>query len=113
MAQPLPTDPAPRLRQLAELLRDADHLPPEALQTLADLLEELSTSVAPGGATSERHLAESVAHLVEALHQRHDTGFLAGARRRLEEAAVKAEAEAPVATGIVRRLIDTLANLGI
>ena len=46
----------------------------------------------------------NVAGIGEALYQYRD---------RLREAAVRAEVQAPVATGIVRRLIDTLANLGI
>lgn len=115
MSQPTPTDPASRLRELAQLLREADHLDPEAQQEFADILDELSESVVPGPESSEhhQHLAESAAHLAEVLHQPGDTGLIARARRRLEEAAVRAETEAPVATGIVRRLIDTLANLGI
>ena len=59
------------------------------------------------------HLAESSTHLVEALHRRHHAGLIAAAKERLEEAASRAEAEAPVATGLARRLIDTLANMGI
>lgn len=108
-----PADPASRLRHLAQRLREADHLDPEAQKSLADILDELSKSLVPGPESSEqhKHLAESAAHLAEALHQQRDTGLIARARRRLEEAAVRAEA--PVATGIVRRLIDTLANLGI
>ena len=64
-------------------------------------------------AVEAAHLAESSAHLVEALHRKHHAGLIAAAKERLEEAATRAEAEAPVATGLARRLIDTLANLGI
>ena len=56
------------------------------------------------------HVADSAAQLAQALHQRHDTRRL---RERLEEVALRAEAEAPVTAGIVRRLLDTLGNLGI
>lgn len=110
MAQPSSGDPA-RLRELAGLLRAADHLSPEAQQALADLVEELSGAL-PGTAASAQ-LAESAAHLAAALHEQKDPGLLERARQRLEEAALRAETEAPVATGVVRRLIDALANLGI
>lgn len=115
MSQPSPSDPSPRLRQLAQLLREAHHLDPEAQQSIADILDELSGALGPGSVSSadHAHLAESAAHLVEALHQQKDPGFLASARRRLEAAALRTESEAPVVTGIVRRLIDALANVGI
>jgi len=117
MSQPSTIDPAvsARLRQLVQLLRDTHHLGPEAQKSLADLVEELSGSLAScaPSASNQTHLAETTAHLVEALHQQKDASFLATAKKRLEEAAIRVEAEAPVATGIVRRLIDALANLGI
>jgi hypothetical protein len=117
MSQPSPIDPAvsARLRQLAQLLREAHHLKPETQQALANLVQELSGALASSApsAANQAHLVEGTAHLVEALHQQKHAGFLAAASKRLEEAAVRAEAEAPLATGIVRRLIDTLANLGI
>jgi Domain of unknown function (DUF4404) len=117
MSQPSPIDPAvsDRLRQLAQLLRDAHHLGPQARQSLAELVEELSQALAanPLSPASQGHLVEGTSNLVEALHQQQHAGLLASAGKRLEETAVRAEAEAPLATGIVRRLIDTLANLGI
>jgi hypothetical protein len=62
------------------------------------------------------HLGESTAHLAEAL-QHHgpspEPGVLAAARRRVEEAAAKAEAEAPIATGVVRQFIDVLGGMGV
>jgi hypothetical protein len=39
--------------------------------------------------------------------------MLGRARERLEEAVVEAEAQAPLAVGLARRLLDTLANIGI
>src|SRR5262245_33985352 len=73
MSQPSPTDPAvsARLRQLAQLLREAHHRGPEAQQELANVVEELSGALASGAtsAQGQAHLAETTAHLVEALHQ--------------------------------------------
>lgn len=100
---------------LAARLREADHLGPEAQAALSELLQELARAVDPAALRSAEavHLAESAAHLVEALHRPHQAGLLGRAKSRLEEAARRAEAEAPVLTGLVGRLIDTLANLGI
>jgi hypothetical protein len=117
MSQPSYTDPAvsARLRELAQLLREAHHLSPDARKSLAALVEELSGAMAvcPLSAPDQTHLVEDTAHLVETLHQQEHTGLLAAASKRLEETAVRAEAEAPLTTGIIRRLIDALANLGI
>jgi hypothetical protein len=113
MSQPAANDPAARLRELARLLRQTYHLGPEAQQSLANLVEELSGVLDVPSAPAQAHLADSTAHLVEAIHHQKDTGLLNAAKRRLETAAVRAETEAPVATGIVRRLIEALANLGI
>ncbi len=100
------------LHELARLLRTAHHLEPEAQQALADLVDELSGVLTQTEvpAPEMAHLAESTTQLAQALHQRHDTRRL---RERLEEVALRAEAEAPVTAGIVRRLLDTLGNLGI
>jgi hypothetical protein len=117
MSQPGPGDPAvnERLRQLAQLLREANHLGPEDRKSLADLVEELGGALAasPLSPANQSHLAEGTEHLVDALHQQKHAGLLAAAGKRLEETAVRAEAEAPLATGILRRLIEALANLGI
>lgn len=100
------------LHELAQLLRSAHHLEPEAQQALADLVEEMSQSLARAEVPSAEmaHLAASAGQLSQALHQQHDTRRL---RERLEEVALRAETEAPVTAGIVRRLLDTLTNLGI
>jgi hypothetical protein len=96
-------------------LRKAGHLVPQAQRELADLMEELAgvltTSSAPSA--DKAHLAESAAHMAQAIQQRQQESGLAAARRRLEESALKAESTAPLATGIVRRILDALANLGI
>jgi hypothetical protein len=103
------------LHDLAEVLREAHHLEPEAQQALADLVDELQAALEPTAVPPAElaHLAESAAHLARALRQRHDAGLLAAARERLEQAAVRAETAAPLATGLARRFMETLANLGI
>lgn len=103
------------LQELAQLLRQADHLEPDAQRELADLVDELAKVLGPVASPSAetKHLTDNTAHLVHALHQQHPPGLLAAARKRLEESALRAESEAPLATGIVRRLLDALANLGI
>src|SRR5437870_7862145 len=91
------------LEELARLLHRADHLDPEAQQTLADLVAELGQAVQNGTLepSSTAHLADSTGHLVQALRDQHQ-GLLATARERLQRAAALAEAEAPVATGFLQ-----------
>jgi hypothetical protein len=111
---PETTDARARLLELAGLLRGARHLSDDDRRELADLVAELATTIDPAAPSPQAaHLAEAAAHLVQALHERHDAGPIAAARRRLEDAAARAEARAPVATGLARRLIDTLADIGI
>jgi hypothetical protein len=109
-----PPDPA-RLHELAELLRKTPHLGPEMQAELADLMDELSGTVDPATLpdAARKHVTESAAHLVDVLHRRADESRLSAARKRLEETAVRVEAEAPVVSGVLRRLIDALANLGV
>ena len=103
-----------QLQEIVPLLRTSRHLEPEVQEALADLVDELIRVIDPNAPAAEAaHLAESSAHLVHALHRKHHAGLIAAARQRLEDAATRAEAEAPLATGLARRLIDTLANLGI
>lgn len=121
MSAPNPADPAhqsaaqARLHDLAKVLRRAHHLGPEAQQSLADLVDELSQALPASGlpAADSNHLAESAAQLAKAVHDRHDTSLLESARERLEEAAFRVESSAPMPAGILRRLIEVLANLGI
>jgi hypothetical protein len=109
-----PSDLPRHLQELARLLQEADHLDPQAQQELAELVAELSQALARKLPSAEvEHLGQSAVHLIQALHQQENRDYLTAARDRLRAAAVRAEVQAPVATGIVRRLIDTLANLGI
>ena len=103
-----------QLQAVVPLLREARHVDPDVRQALADLVDELIRLIDPNAPAAEAaHLAESSTLLAQALHRKHHTGLISTAKERLEEAATRAEAEAPVATGLARRLIDTLANLGI
>ena len=104
-----------QLHELAQVLREAQHLEPEAQEALADLVDELSKALTPATIARDEtaHLANSAASLARALHQEENPTLLSAAKRRLEQAALRAEAQAPVATGIARRLLDTLADLGI
>jgi hypothetical protein len=118
--QPQPNSPSraeveASLEEVSRLLGEAHHLGPEAQETLAGLVEELSRALDTGTMTAAElaHVRESTAHLAEALRQHQDEGLLARAVERLEEAVVGVESRAPVVAGVVRRLIDALANLGI
>lgn len=117
-----PTSPGPDtsslvredLLKLAPLLREAHHIEPEVQEILADLVDELVRMVDPAvPSTQSEHLAETSTQLMLALHRKQHVGLLTAAKERLEEAATRAETEAPVATGIARRLVDALAGLGI
>ena len=59
------------------------------------------------------HLTQRATQLLNALRHQHDVGVLTAARDGLEEAVVRAEAEAPVTAGAFRRLLDALANIGL
>lgn len=120
MDQALPARPdaaqiKSQLHELASALREARHLDPETQQTIADLLDELSEELDQTAAPSEHatHLADTAAQVAQALHQQDHHGILTGAKERLEEAAARAGAEAPVVTGIVQRFLDALASMGI
>jgi hypothetical protein len=118
--QPAPQTPplsgvANSLHTLAQQLRQAQHLGPEARQELAGLVEELGQALRAGTVppAEAAHLADSTAHLLQALHQRQDPGLLTAARERLERAMTNAETKAPFVVGIAQRLLDALAGLGI
>jgi hypothetical protein len=115
---PAPSEERPvqaRLTELAEFLRRADTLTPEARRTLADLVAELSQDLKPDtlSAVERTHLADTISQLTRALQERRPPGALASARQRLERAAARAEAEAPLAATFLGRLLDAISNLGI
>jgi hypothetical protein len=104
-----------KLRQLAVSLREAEHLDPETQKALANLLDELGTELESAGLASPRtaHLAEAASEVARSLHEQHPTDQFVTARDRLKEAAVQTEVEAPVTTGVVYRMLDVLASIGI
>jgi len=104
-----------RLHEITRLLQTADHLGPEAQQALARLSEDLSNALDPSAPVSpeEAELVHSTGRVVEALHNEKDAGPLQAARDRLERSAAQLEARAPHVADFARRLLDTLANLGI
>ncbi|HKI35610.1 MAG TPA: DUF4404 family protein [Gemmataceae bacterium] len=116
--QPAPTPPSAvpaRLREVARLLRDADHLGPDAQKSLADLADELANTLGASGVPSaeEAQLGQLAGQLIQALHQREDSAPVAAKRHRLQEAILAAETRAPFAAGLARQLLDAIANLGI
>ena len=103
------------LRTIAASLREAGHLEPETQNKLASLLEELGTEIGTSGSVSPNttHLAAAVSEMARSLHEQHPKGVVETARNRLKDAAVRAEIDAPVASGVVYRIIDLLASMGI
>jgi hypothetical protein len=112
--QPGGDDLRDRLYELGTMLRESDHLEPETQQTLAGLVDELALALDEGRLEPQTtsHLAASIAEMTEALREQHK-GLFTSAAERLERAVVRAEGNAPVATGLAERLIDALSNIGI
>ena len=103
------------LHTIAEILRDPRPLTREVRGVLADLVDELgrvlTTATVPPAEVA--HLTESTAQLARAVHRKEHPSLLADARNRLEAAILAAESKAPLTAGLARRLLDTLANIGI
>jgi hypothetical protein len=103
------------LHAVAELLRHADRLTPEAQALLADLVDEL------GNALQSPHvpdrevagLTESAAQLAQAVHEKHEPSVLEAAEDRLERAVINVESKAPALANLTRQLAEMLSNLGI
>ena len=104
-----------RLETVATLLRQSKSLDAEAQRTLADLVDELTRSLETENlpAAELAHLAEITDHLAYTLHNQQDLGIVAKARASLQRAVGNAEAGAPVAVGLARKVLDALANIGI
>jgi uncharacterized protein DUF4404 len=103
-----------RLRELARLVRQADHLDPAAQKSLADLAEQMADRLSqPHVPTAEEvELGRLAGELIEALHSE-EKAPAASTRHRLQDAIVAAETRAPLVTETARELLDTIANLGI
>jgi hypothetical protein len=104
-----------RLGDAARLLRASAAVDPDVRRALAEFLDELGRALeAPEAPPAElARLADGAAHLAESLHRGHDRGLVATARERLAALARQAEARAPTAVGLARRLVDALASAGI
>jgi hypothetical protein len=102
------------LGELARLLREVDHLEPEVRNELADVIDELEAALRGELSAEEaERVRGDVRHVVEAIRRQHDENPVEAARERFEETVGRTAAEAPVASGVARRLIDLLADLGI
>jgi nucleoside-triphosphatase THEP1 len=103
------------LHTIAEILRDPHPLSREVRDVLADLVDELGRMLTTGAVPPAEvaHLAESTAQLARAVHRQEAPGLLAAARNRVEAAILAAESKNPLTAGLARRLLDTLANIGI
>ncbi|SRR5260370_40831750 len=104
-----------RLDEVVRLLDHADAVSPELRRDLLAVTDELRRALDAGTMPTAEvaRLAYGTAHLAESLRRRHEEGILARARDRLEEAVLAAEARAPVVSGLIHRLLETLANIGI
>lgn len=104
-----------RLHEVAKVLREPGTIDPESRRTLAELVDELTAALASSNVPPAEvaRLADSTAHLAESLHQRHDEGLVSKARDSFERAVTSAETHAPLATGLARRLLQALADIGI
>jgi hypothetical protein len=114
-SQPSVPEVQARLHQVARMLQKSGSLDPDARSVLADLVDELGVLLRSSNAPAAEvaHLADSAAQLAESLHHQQERGLLGAARDRFNAAVIRAEATAPVAAGLARRLLDVLANIGI
>jgi hypothetical protein len=103
------------LHAIAQLLRQADRLTPEAQQLLAELVDELGDALDSPDVPDQdvAGLTESAAQLVQAVQEKHEPGLLAAAEDRLESAVVAIESKAPALANLTRQLAELLANIGI
>jgi hypothetical protein len=103
------------LHTIAEILRDPRPLTHEIRTVLADLVDELGriVTMATVPPAEVALLAESTAQLARAVHRQEAPGMLAAARDRVEAALLGAESKTPFIAGLARRLLDTLADIGI
>jgi hypothetical protein len=104
-----------RLHELAQMLREANHLEPATQKALAELADELASAGDFSKASSAEvgHLLESSSRVIELLHRRPEAPIPATVRDRFEQAILAAESRAPVLAGVAHRLLDVLADLGI
>lgn len=104
-----------RLQEVAALLRQSSSLDSATRQHLAELVEELGASLHAVELPSEEaaRIADTTAHLADALHQNHDAEQVGHARGVMEQTAEAIEARAPMAADLVRRFLAALTGIGI
>jgi Domain of unknown function (DUF4404) len=104
-----------RLQDVARMLRQSSSIDPQSRQALAELVDELSKALQEQNVPPAEvaRLAENTAHLAESLHHQRERSMLGAAREGLEQAAVEAEAHAPLLVGLARKVVDVLAGFGI
>jgi hypothetical protein len=102
------------LHDLAQLLRQAEHLGPKTQMALAQILEELAQAMHSAPVPSQEliPLAHSTADLVHALHQKEDTQ-ISSTQARLRRSILQIENQSPFVAQLAERLLDTLASSGI
>jgi len=103
------------LHTIAQLLRNADHVGPEAQKVLADLVDEMGKALASTEVPNDEiaRLTESATHLAQVVQEENEPGVLQKAEERLEHAVVAIENKAPALASLTRRLAEMLSNLGI
>src|SRR5260370_7591412 len=101
-----------KLQSIAQLLRQADHLGPEAQKALAEIVEELGKALHSATVSSEetKSLADSTAHLVRALHQRQNQELLAAAPGLRKQAIPLSDYPPPSPAHFPRRHFVPLAS---
>jgi len=104
-----------RLHEIARMLRESPTVDDASRKTLAELVDGLTTTLQAGQVPPGEiaHLAEVTAHLTESLHHQHDSSQLSSVRDRFEQTVLSAEAKMPFLSGMVHRLSEALANIGI
>jgi hypothetical protein len=102
------------LVSIAQFLRQAHRMGPETQMVLADYVEELGKALEENDISTAEiaRLTQCASHLLDAVHDE-EPGVLEGARNRLERTVVAMETQAPMLAGLLRRLSETLSNLGI
>jgi len=104
-----------QLHAVAQLLREAHKLGPEAQALLADLVDELGRALETTDVPHEEisSLTKTTSEVVQAVHDEPAPGMIEAAEERLERAAVVIESRAPALANLTRRLAEMLSDLGI
>ena len=104
-----------RLQKIAQMLRKGGSLDAGSQRALAELVDEmtriLETEKLPDAELA--HLTQTTARMEEAIRHQRDLGIVGTVREGLQRAVANAEANAPIAVGLARKLLDALANIGI